>query len=259
MQTLNFAVEDQGLDFAVVAKHFIQEENLIPRNRGVSSQITPEPDPATSILQVQNDQILNLIVEHLTLTGIAVGLAIIFALPLGIIVARYKSIGPIALGIAGVIQTIPSLALLALMIPIPGLGLGYNAAIAALFLYAILPILRNTYTGIAGVDAQLIEAARGLGLTERQILWHVQLPLAVPTIMAGIRTSTVISIGVATLAAFIGAGGLGELIITGLQLNDHTLVLTGAIPAALLALLVDSSLGLTERWATPRGLSSPAP
>jgi len=139
------------------------------------------------------------------------------------------------------------------MIPVPWLGLSATAAIAALFLYAVLPILRNTYTGIAEVAPDLVEAARGIGLRDHQILLRVQLPLAARTIMAGIRTSTVVGIGVATLAAFIGAGGLGEPIVTGLQLNDPNLVLTGAVPAAGLALLADLGLGLAERWVAPRG------
>jgi osmoprotectant transport system permease protein len=158
---------------------------------------------------------------------------------------RQQLAGPI-LGAAGVIQTIPSLALLAFMIPLPGLGLGARSAVAALFLYSILPILRNTYAGILQVDADTVEAAVGMGLTDRQVLRLVELPLAARTIMAGIRTGAVISIGVATLAAFIGAGGLGEPIVTGLQLNDARLILSGAIPAALLALAVDWSMGRLE-------------
>jgi osmoprotectant transport system permease protein len=149
------------------------------------------------------------------------------------------------LGVAGVIQTVPGLALLAFMIPV--LGLGLDAALTALFLYAVLPILRNTYAGIREVDGDLVEAARGMGLTSRQVLLRVELPLATRTIMAGIRTSTVITIGVATLAAFIGAGGLGEPIVTGLQLNDARLVLAGAVPAALLAILADVVLERLER------------
>jgi osmoprotectant transport system permease protein len=158
------------------------------------------------------------------------------------------------LGAVGVIQTIPGLALLAFMIPLPGLGLGARSAIAALFLYALLPIVRNTYTGIRQVDADLIEAGRGMGLNDRQILVRVELPLAMRTIMAGIRTSTVISVGIATLAAFIGAGGLGDPIVTGLQLNDTYLILSGAVPAALLAVVVDLVLGRVERVLVPQGL-----
>jgi osmoprotectant transport system permease protein len=137
------------------------------------------------------------------------------------------------------------------MIPIPFLGLSMQSAVVALFLYALLPIVRNTYTGIKEVDADLIESAQGMGLKKNELLRHVQLPLAFPTIMAGIRTATVISIGVATLAAFIGAGGLGEPILTGLQLNDTRLILAGAIPAAILALAADWLLGWVEKWLSP--------
>lgn len=158
------------------------------------------------------------------------------------------------MGVAGVIQTIPSLALLAFTIPIPGLELSSRSAILALFLYAIFPILRNTHSGLVAVDPELVEAARGMGLTYKQILFRVRLPLASRAIMTGIRTATVISIGVATLAASIGAGGVGEPIITGLNTNDDWLILSGAIPAALLALLADYGLGWVEHALTPRGL-----
>lgn len=167
-------------------------------------------------------------------------------------ITQWSRLAPPVLWIIGVIQTVPSLALLAFMIPL--LGLGFPAAIAALFLYALLPIVHNTYTGIRGVDSDLLEAARGMGITRWQILRLVQLPLATTTIMAGVRTSTVIGVGVTTLAAFVGAGGLGEPILTGLQLNDVNLILTGAIPAALLAIVVDLSLGGLERFVAPRGL-----
>jgi osmoprotectant transport system permease protein len=150
----------------------------------------------------------------------------------------------VLLGIAGVLQTIPSLALLMVMIPL--LGLSPNSAIVAMLLYALLPILRNTYTGIAGVAVELVDAARGMGMRPNQVLRRVQLPLALPTIMAGIRTAAVISVGVATLAAFIGAGGLGELIVEGLYLNYIEMILLGAIAAAILALLTDWILERVE-------------
>ena len=196
---------------------------------------------------------LDLTLQHLQLSGLAVLLAILLAVPLGIAASRLPLLRRLSLGAAGVIQTVPSLALLAFMIPLPGLGLGARSAIAALVLYAVLPILRNTYTGIVEVDPDLLEAAEGMGLRPRQILTRVQLPLAVRTIMAGVRTAAVISVGVATLAAFIGAGGLGEPIVTGLELNDTDLILSGAAPAALLAVLVDLALGLLERALAPRG------
>ncbi|MCL4143956.1 UNVERIFIED_CONTAM: hypothetical protein GTU68_037406, partial [Idotea baltica] len=185
------------------------------------------------------------LIEHLTLTFASVLLAAIVAIPLGIFITSRPRLRQIVLGFAGVLQTVPSLALLAFMIPL--LGLNVTAAIAALFLYALLPILRNTYTGITEVDGALVEAAQGMGLRPNEVLWRIQMPLAMRTIMAGIRTSTVISIGVATLAAFIGSGGLGEPIVEGLYLNDAGLILTGAVPAAALAVLADAGLGWAER------------
>ncbi|MDE0396088.1 MAG: ABC transporter permease [Gammaproteobacteria bacterium] len=193
--------------------------------------------------------------EHLSLTAIAVSLAILLSVPLGILLTRSEPVAAPVIGAIGVIQTIPSLALLAFMIPLPFLGLGARSAITALFLYALLPIVRNTYTGIREVDAELLDAGRGMGLSPGQILFRVELPLAMRTIMAGVRTSTVISIGVATLAAFIGAGGLGDPIVTGLQLNDTYLILSGALPAALLAIVVDFLLGRVEHRLIPRGLA----
>jgi osmoprotectant transport system permease protein len=157
-----------------------------------------------------------------------------------------------ALSTAGVLQTIPSIALLAFMLPV--FGIGVAPAIAALFLYGLLPILRNTVAGLRSIDAQLIEVGRGLGMRPRDLLWRVELPLAAPVILAGIRTAAVINIGTATLAAFIGAGGLGDPIVTGLTVTDTNLVLSGALPAAALALVVDAALAGVERMATPRGL-----
>jgi osmoprotectant transport system permease protein len=192
--------------------------------------------------------------EHLLLTLTAVFMAALTAVPLGIWVTRHRTLERVLLTAAGILQTVPSLALLAFMIAVPGLGLSARSAIAALFLYALLPILRNTVTGIRDVDPELVDAARALGLTPRQILLRIQMPLATRTVMAGLRTATVISIGVATLAAFIGAGGLGEPIVTGLYLNDAGLILAGALPAAVLAVLADALLARLEFALTPRGL-----
>lgn len=248
MQRLNFEIEEEGRSFATVARDFLREEELV-------GDEAPDIDPAAlpqrgeGFLAFMIDRLpttWDLVLEHLFLTLVAVGLAILLAVPLGILLTRFQGMAGPALGATGVIQTVPSLALLAFMIPIPGLGLGTRSAIMALFLYALLPILRNTYTGIREVDADVIEAAVGMGLTDFQVLRLVELPLASRTIMAGVRTSTVISIGVATLAAFIGAGGLGDPIVTGLQLNDVQLILSGAIPAALLAIVVDWMLGRVE-------------
>lgn len=203
-------------------------------------------------------EIAILAAEHLQMTAISVGLAIAFSVPSGIILTRSERLSTPLLGVASVIQTIPSLALFGLVIPIfmalslPIIGL--FPALFALFLYALLPILRNTYTGIRQVDPVILEAAKGIGMTNAQILWKVELPLSIPVIMAGIRTSTVISIGIATLAALIGAGGLGELIFRGLRTINYKLMLAGAVPAAMLALILDILLAWVENILTPKGL-----
>ena len=192
--------------------------------------------------------------EHiLLLVLVPVGLAVLVAVPLGILATRYSLLERTVMGLGNVIQTIPSLALLALFIPL-GLGIGNKPAIVALFLYSLLPIMRNTYTGIKGVSPELKEAAAGMGMTPMQQLFKVELPLAVPVIMAGVRTATVIAIGTATLSAMVGGGGLGRYIVRGLQLMRDYLILVGAIPAAVMALLADYGLSNLERWATPEGL-----
>jgi osmoprotectant transport system permease protein len=192
--------------------------------------------------------------EHVLLSGIAMLIAIIISVPLGIWLSKHKKIAEMMIGVAAIIQTIPSLALLGFMLPI--FGIGKVPAIIALTLYALLPILRNTYTGILGVDPALVEAGKGMGMTSRQILFMVELPLTLPIIMAGIRTATVLTIGVAALATFIGGGGLGDLIDRGLRVADKNLILTGAIPAAILAILFDLALRKLEEKVTPRGLKS---
>ncbi|MCK7559498.1 ABC transporter permease [Chitinophaga sedimenti] len=161
----------------------------------------------------QQDKLIRQTISHISLTIISVLAAIAVGVPLGILVARRKKLSGAVLGVAGVLQTIPSIALLGFMIPL--LGIGPAPAITALFLYALLPIIRNTFTGITGVDATVKEAARGMGMSQRQILFKVELPLAMPVMIAGIRTATVINVGVATLAAYIAAGGLGEFIFGG--------------------------------------------
>jgi osmoprotectant transport system permease protein len=253
---LNDAVESEGADPAEVARRFLVEEGLVGD--------TGEPAEAASSSRSDGNFLQffmgrwretgRLSIEHIQLTLIAVLLAALIAVPLGISITRHPLGKRFAFGVAGAIQTVPSLALLAFMIAVPGLGLSVRSAIVALFLYSILPILRNTHTGVHNVDPVLIDAAKGLGLTDRQILLRIQLPIATRTILAGVRTATVISIGIATLAAFIGAGGLGEPIVTGLYLNDTRLILAGALPAAALALLADHLLGRLERMLTPRGL-----
>jgi osmoprotectant transport system permease protein len=254
MIQLNYAVEKEGKGFREVARDFLVEENLLSADSSVDVDPTSGRSGFFSFLAGRWRETLRLGWQHLQLTLAAVLLAVLLAVPLGIAIARSFVGERIALGAAGIVQTIPSLALLAFMIAIPGLGLSARSAVVALFLYAVLPILRNTHTGLRSVSNELLDAAAGIGLTPTQVLLRVQLPMATGTIMAGVRTATVISVGVATLAAFIGAGGLGEPIVTGLYLNDKWLILSGAVPSALLALLADYVLGRVERWLTPRGM-----
>jgi osmoprotectant transport system permease protein len=194
------------------------------------------------------------VTRHLELAGISLLLAIAIGLPLGVIASRGGPIGHTILGIAGVIQTIPSLALLALLVPLPFFGISARTAIVALFMYGLLPIVRNTASGLQDIAKPVRESAIALGLTAGQRLRKIFLPLASRSILSGIKTSAVINIGTATLAALIGAGGLGEPIISGLNLNDHVTILEGAIPAALLALLVQFLFDLLDRILIPRGL-----
>lgn len=198
-------------------------------------------------------EVVTLTLEHLWLVAISIALAIAIGVPLGILLSRRARWRKPVLGVNNVIQTIPSLALFGLLLPLPWLGeRADRLAILALTLYALLPIVRNTYVGIAGVNPAVREAAIAMGLTDRQLLWHVELPLALPTLFAGIRVAAVIAVGVATIAAAIGAGGLGEFIFRGLAMVDNRVILAGAIPAALLALAADGVVGLIERAVAPR-------
>lgn len=199
-------------------------------------------------MQQQSGKLLQQTVQHIGLTFISLLIAVLIGLPLGIYISRNRRAAGVVLGIAGVLQTIPSIALLGFMIPL--LGIGPLPAITALFLYALLPVIRNTYTGIDGVDPGVREAAVAMGMTAMQRLFRVDLVLAFPVIMAGIRTATVINVGVATLAAYIAAGGLGEFIFGGIALNNTDMILAGAIPAALLAILLDYLLSLLQRAGT---------
>ncbi|CQR71997.1 Carnitine transport permease protein OpuCB [Sporomusa ovata DSM 2662] len=203
-----------------------------------------------SYLSEQFPRIKDASIEHLVMTAVVVTAAIVVAVPLGIYLTRRREWVAIVFGIVNGIQTIPSLALLGFMIPI--FGLGYLPAVVALFCYALLPILRNTVAGIEGVDKGIKEAAQGMGMNERQILLRVELPLAMSAIMAGIRTSTIIIVGWATLAAYIGGGGLGRLIMAGMAMGREQLILAGAFPAACIALALDAILGWLEgRMAVP--------
>ena len=192
--------------------------------------------------------------RHLQLAGFSLMLSVIFGIPLGIVASRGGAIGQAILGFASIVQTIPSLALLALLVPLPFFGISVRTAIAALFLYGLLPIVRNTASGLQDIPGSLRESAVALGLIPTTRLWEIYLPMASRSILSGIKTSAVINVGTATLAALIGAGGLGEPILSGLNLNDHVTILQGAIPAAVLALLVQWFFDLLDRVVIPKGL-----
>lgn len=202
--------------------------------------------------QMRWQEVLLSTFTHIQLVFFSMLLAIFIGVFLGILITRVPSLVNVVLGGAGIMQTVPSLALLGFMIPI--FGIGIKTAIAALFLYSLLPIIRNTYAGIKDVDKATTEAAKGMGMTSWQILFKVELPLAIPVMMAGIRTAAVINVGTATLAAFIGAGGLGDFIFLGITRGIDGLILLGAIPAALLAIVLEILLASLERWSTPQGL-----
>ncbi len=237
MQEMNAQVIYGKISFSQVAAEFLRSKGLTQVKRkesGISSEIISKT------------------ITHLKITSIALVLAIVFAIPLGIVLYRYSAFSKVVLYAVGLLQTIPSIALLALMIPL--VGIGAIPAIIALFLYALLPILRNTTSGLHAVDPILKKVATGIGLNPWQRLRYIELPLAMPSILTGIRTAAVITIGTATLAAFIGAGGLGEFIVTGLALNNTTLILSGAIPAAILAILVELIFELVELKLIPKHL-----
>lgn len=193
-------------------------------------------------------EIFSTTLEHMELVVIAMAIAVAVAVPLGILAVQRPGLSTVALGAASVFQTIPSLALFGFLIPIPYIGgIGERTAVVALVLYALLPILRNTYVGLTGIDPAVLEAATAMGMTPWQVMWRVRLPLALSFILAGIRTATVITIGVATIAAAIGAGGLGTFIFRGVAMVSDAVILAGALPAAVLALVADGLLALLER------------
>jgi osmoprotectant transport system permease protein len=208
---------------------------------------------ATSAVETRFDRFLRQTQEHLVMVGLSLAAAVLVAVPFGVLAARRPALGHAALAATGIVQTIPSLALLALLIPLTGLT-GIVPALIALFLYSLLPILRNTVIGLRGIPPNLLEAAEGLGLPPAARLGRVELPLASPSILAGVRTAAVICVGTATLGALIGAGGYGQSITQGVQLNDTVRILEGAIPAALLALAVDGLFAILERLLVPKGL-----
>jgi osmoprotectant transport system permease protein len=198
-------------------------------------------------------QVLELTSEHLWLVGLSTAFAVLIGVPLGILISRRTAFRKPILASANIIQTVPSLALFGFLLPVPWLGeRSDRLAILALTLYALLPIIRNTYTGIRGVDPSVVEAGRGMGLTDWQLLFEVELPLSVSVILSGIRVAIVISVGLATIAAAIGAGGLGEFIFRGVAMVDNRVILAGAIPAAILALVADLGVGWLEGRLRPR-------
>ena len=193
-------------------------------------------------------EIIERSIEHLVLVIIAIGIATVIGIPLGILITRNKALRQPILGVANILQTIPSLALLGLLIPVPIIGgIGPVPAIFSLILYAFLPIIRNTYTGIMNVNPSIREAGRGMGMTDRELLFQVEIPLALGVILAGVRVAIVIGIGIATIAAAIGAGGLGVFIFRGIALVNNQLILAGAVPAAFMALIADLAIGALER------------
>ena len=197
-------------------------------------------------------QIGNLTMEHIEMTAIAVGIAILIGVPLGILISYVRRLGTPVIGTANVVQAIPSMALLGLGIPL--LGIGVLPAVVMVIIYSLLPIIKNTYTGISGIDPEMVEAAKGIGLTRRQVLSHVKIPMALPIIMAGVRISSVTAVGLMTMAAFIGAGGLGYLVFSGIRTVNNYQILAGAIPACILALVVDFLMSLIEKLVTPISL-----
>ena len=238
MQRLNARAELDGVPSAEVAREWLTGDRRAAPRRGLGS----------SLLRSIADHGP----RHLLLVLVALAISALLGVPLGILAHERPRAGAFVLGVTGVVQTIPSLALFCFFLPL--LGIGVVPALAALALYGLLPIVRNTHAGLASIPAPLRDAAHALGLTRRERLRHVELPLASRTIVAGLKTSAVVAVGSATIAAFIGAGGFGEPISTGLSLNDIPTILAGAIPAAALALLVQGAFGLVERLVVPRGL-----
>ncbi len=253
MRRLNQRIEVDGIPIPRVAAGQLMSLRLV-RQPGRAAEPVSSDNPGqglVSYLWEQRSTLAGLTLRHLLLVGVSLLAAIAVALPLGLALERGRRAAETVIRGVGVLQTLPSIALLAFMIPL--LGIGVVPALFALFLYSLYPILRNTYTGVRDAAPAAVSAAGAVGMTPGQVLRYVRLPLAAPTIMAGIRTAAVINVGTATLAAFIGAGGLGDPIAAGLALSDTRMILSGALPAAVLALLVDAVLGLCERVVTPGG------
>ncbi len=245
MRELNRRIEVDGEPIPDVARDAVRGVGLRTRDGSTASARSG----LVRYLWDQRATLASLTLRHVYLVGVSLLAAILLAVPLGLSLERHRRSAESVIRGAGLLQTLPSIALLAFMIPL--LGIGVWPALVALFLYSIFPILRNTFTGVREADPAAVEAGTALGMTPHQVLLHVRLPLAAPVVMAGIRTAAVINVGTATLAAFIGAGGLGDPIVAGLALSDTRMILSGALPAALLALVVDGVLALAERKVTP--------
>jgi osmoprotectant transport system permease protein len=254
MRELNRRVEVDGAEIARVAADALSSLGLVEAPRAdVPRSVGRAGDTSLlAYLWSRRGETLSQTRRHLLLVALSLVAGFLVAVPLGLALERARVAAEGVIRSVGVLQTIPSIALLAFMIPILGIGVG--PAVVALFLYSLFPMVRNTYTGVRDADPTAVASARALGMTELQLLRHVRLPLAAPVIMAGVRTAAVINVGTATLAAFIGAGGLGDPIVAGLALSDTQMILSGAIPAALLALVVDGALAVAERAVTPKGL-----
>jgi len=249
MIDMNAAAEIGGESFVAIARKFLSGRPVAAAGGGEGSA---GGQRLLSVLVSADTWRLTL--RHLALVGGAVGAAALAGLPLGIVAARRRRLGQVLLALVGMLQTVPSLALLAMLIPLLG-QIGVWPAMIALFLYALLPIVRNACTGLQEISYGMRDAARALGFRPMQVLRYVEIPLAMPVVLAGVKTAAIISVGTATIAAFVGAGGYGERIVTGLALNDSTLLLAGAIPAALLALLVQGAFGGVEWWTRRRRVS----
>lgn len=253
MRALNRRVEVDGQPVARVAADALRELGLAGTADRADAKPAARGGSLGAYLWERRTAIARLTGRHLLLVTLSLLAAAAVAIPLGVLLGRARAgAAEGTVRAVGVLQTIPGIALLAFMIPL--LGIGMPPALVALFLYSLYPIVRNTYTGVRDAGPEAVQAARALGMSDAQVLRHVRLPLAAPAIMAGVRTSAVIAVGTATLAAFIGAGGLGDPIVAGLALSDTRMILSGAIPAALLALLVDALLALAERRVRPRGV-----
>ena len=252
LRELNLRIQEQGEPVPQVAHSALRALNLVAENHAQPVATTESSDSILSYMWTKRSNLALRTGEHLGLSGLGLFLGILVAIPLGLALERWRRGAEAIIRIIGMLQTIPSIALLAFMIPI--FGVGALPAIMALWMYSLFPILRNTYSGLRDAAPNVVETGRALGMTEWQILRTIRLPLAAPTIMAGIRTSAIWTVGTATLAAFIGSGGLGVPIVAGLQLADVNLILSGALPATVLALSVDGLLGRVEQWARPRGL-----